>query len=263
MTPLMRLLERRETDSLIRICQKLREGDVVKFVSKLTHLDVEEEIRRRCVLRKTARNHRVVESPSGHAMSRKARFTNSATKPALMTQRVNINAMHRRHRALTTHVAGYYREAASVCLSRHHSSPEEIRLSDNGTESVAELEWDPPSPRVLAAWANDIVATEDGACCCVIAGVELLRGLFAVRRAETGTGADYYVGPKGSGRDDLENCLRLEVSGVNNGNDKDVIRRLEEKDQQARRGNSNLPALAGVVGFSAKLLMIRDVREKL
>jgi hypothetical protein len=89
----------------------------------------------------------------------------------------------------------------------------------------------------------------------------LLRGLFAVRRAETGTGADYYIGPNGSGEDDLEDCLRLEVSGVSDGGDKEVNRRLLEKVEQVRRGNGSFPALAGVMGFEAKLLMVKDVLE--
>lgn len=87
--------------------------------------------------------------------------------------------------------------------------------------------------------------------------------MFAVRRAETGTGADYYIGPQGAGMDDLEDCLRLEVSGVSDGDEKVVTKRLLEKIQQAQRGNSSLPAIAGVVGFSAKLLAFRDVPEAL
>jgi hypothetical protein len=116
---------------------------------------------------------------------------------------------------------------------------------------------------VQDAWANSRNTTEDGACACVIAGVEHLRGLFAVRRAETGTGADYYVGPLGSGESDLEDCVRLEVSGLDLGDYREVTRRLVEKVQQAQRGDSSLPAMAGVIGFSAKLLMLRDVAEGL
>jgi hypothetical protein len=179
-----------------------------------------------------------------------------------MANRVNLDAMHDRHWGLTSAIAGTYREAASVCLNRHHASPVELTLSDNGTRSSAELAWTVPSARVLAAWANSTDATEAGAYGCVVAGVELLRGLFAVRRAETGTGADYYVGPVGSGQDDLEDCIRLEVSGVDTGTERDVNRRLLEKVQQAQRGNSSLPALAGVVGFSCTLLMVKDVLEE-
>jgi DNA-binding MarR family transcriptional regulator len=39
---LMRVLHGREKQSLIRICRKLREGDIVKYISELTHQDVED-----------------------------------------------------------------------------------------------------------------------------------------------------------------------------------------------------------------------------
>ena len=38
---LMRALDAREQDSLGQLCAKLREGDVVKFISEITHLDAE------------------------------------------------------------------------------------------------------------------------------------------------------------------------------------------------------------------------------
>ena len=179
-----------------------------------------------------------------------------------MLHRINLQAMHERHRALTPSIAGAYKEAASVCLDRHHTSPIIIALSDNGFDSLTELSWTIPDARVLGAWANSTDATEFAAYGCVIAGVEQSRGLFAVRRAETGTGADYYVGPVGSGENDLEDCFRLEVSGVDAGDERKVTERLLQKIEQARRGDSCLPALAGVIGFAAKLLMVRDVTEK-
>ena len=115
----------------------------------------------------------------------------------------------------------------------------------------------------MDAWANTTDTTEAGAYGCVIAGVELLRGLFAVRRAETGTGADYYLGKADSGEHDLEDCLRLEVSGVSDGDVREVNKRLLQKVRQTQEGNSSLPAIAGVVGFSARLLMVQDVPEEL
>jgi|SRR5581483_3508993 hypothetical protein len=179
-----------------------------------------------------------------------------------MAKKITLDALEQRHYGLTAAVAGAYKEAASVCLNRHHGSPIELTLSDNGTESAAELAWSAPDDRTMGAWANDTDATEAGAYACVIASLEELRGFFAVRRAETGTGADYYVGPSGSGKHDLENCFRLEVSGVGAGDRKDVSKRLLGKVQQARNGNSSLPALAGVMGFAAKLLLVQDVLEE-
>ena len=178
-----------------------------------------------------------------------------------MTIQVNLESMHERHRALTEAVAAFYKEAASVCLSRHHVSPLSIVLSDNGTKCEGEVCWCLPDARTNDAWANSTDATEAGAYGCVIAALECMRSLFAVRRAETGTGADYYVGPVGSGENDLEDCLRLEISGVDSGSHDDVVNRLNAKIKQAHRGKSNLPALAGVIGFSAKLLILGDAKE--
>ena len=184
------------------------------------------------------------------------------TDDSKLPRTIRIDKMDERHRALIPPLAGTYEAAASVCLSQHHASPVELTLSDNGFESSAELAWSAPDARTLDAFANATDTTEQGAYCCVIASVELLRGKYAVRRAETGTGADYYVGTRGAGETDLENCLRLEVSGVANGEHRDVSKRLLEKVRQAQRGDSSLPALAGVIGFSAKLLMLRDVAEE-
>jgi hypothetical protein len=38
----MRALTSREQDLLSRLCRKLREGDIMKFVSEITHEDVED-----------------------------------------------------------------------------------------------------------------------------------------------------------------------------------------------------------------------------
>jgi hypothetical protein len=85
-----------------------------------------------------------------------------------------------------------------------------------------------------------------------LAVVEISEGMFAVRRAETGTGADYYVAPSNTAADDLEAWFRLEVSGVDRGDRLILAQRLKQKVQQAVDGQSNLPALAAVVGFRAR-----------
>lgn len=134
-------------------------------------------------------------------------------------------------------------------------------MIDNGLSSETEVEWEAPDDAIVGAWANEIDATEAGAYCCAIAGLECARGLFAVRRAETGTGADYYVGEPGSGEDDLEDCLRLEVSGLSAGTDAAVQYRLTAKVEQARAGNSALPAIAAVVGFARRVVAMEDVGD--
>lgn len=170
-----------------------------------------------------------------------------------------IQNMAERHTGLTEAIASAHTEAAGVCLSRHHQSPTALDLDRSGDRSIATVAWPQPSARTVGAWANDTDATEAGACACALAAVELVDGLVAVRRAETKTGADYYVAPKGSAVRDLEDCLRLEVSGVDKGRESVVNTRVGEKLAQAAAGDSNLPAMAGVVGFKAKLIVLTDL----
>lgn len=173
-----------------------------------------------------------------------------------------LHDLHVRHRGLTQPLAESFAEAAAVCLQRHHAPPVQVTLVDNGVASHADVTWIPPSTRVSGAWANTTDATESGAYACVIASVELLREFEAVRRAETLTGADYYIAPAGSVVEDLEICHRLEISGLDEGGEKEVLRRLNQKVKQARAGASNLPAVAGVIGFQSRLIMLQDVSEQ-
>jgi len=161
-----------------------------------------------------------------------------------------------RHPGLTPAVAKDYAEAARVCLDRHHASPILVEIDNGGSRSEVIVHWSETTDRERAARANAIDTTEAGAYGIALGAVELARGMVAVRRAETGTGADYYMAPLGAAVDDLENCLRLEVSGVDNGDERSVRQRLVQKRAQARAGTSNLPALAAVVGFAAKLVVI-------
>jgi hypothetical protein len=166
--------------------------------------------------------------------------------------------MAERHKALTPSVAGSYLEAARVCLDRHHASPKEFTLENNRVESIATVEWEVADSRVQAAWANVDDATRDGAYALAIAATELLKGMVAVHRAETRTGADYYVAPLGEELEDLENWWRLEISGTHS-DKSEVKRRLRIKLDQAKQGNSNLPALAAVIGFRVQLILLQTV----
>ena len=179
----------------------------------------------------------------------------------LMTaHKLPLDNMAHRHKGLTQTIAETYYEAARVCLDRHHISPKEFILKNDAVEQKTLVEWEQTDEQCRGAWANKDDATRDGAYAFAIAATEIAKGLFAIRRAETLTGADYYIAPLGKDMDDLEECFRLEVSGTDL-NQSQVEKRLTEKVKQASSGRSNLPALAAVVGFKAKLILIKTVEE--
>jgi hypothetical protein len=173
--------------------------------------------------------------------------------------RLNIKALSERHHAITPAVAADLYEAACVCLQRHHTSPQEFELDKEGERELVEIEWDEPDERTPGARASERPTTEAGASAIVVAAVEHARGLFAVARADVGSGADYYLLPNGVPFDDLEEAVRLEVSGVNLGSARHVRQRLAEKVRQALRGDSNLPAIVGVVGFRPRLVLLQEL----
>jgi hypothetical protein len=167
--------------------------------------------------------------------------------------------LDQRHSGVTKAIAESYAEAARVCFDRHHSSPIDFQLESISTKLSVAVRWVLTDAQTKAAWANDTDTTEAGAYACALAAAEVSEGLFAIRRAETKTGADYYVAPQGSPIDDLENSLRLEISGVDGAPAPVVLQRLQAKLKQVARGNGNLPALAGVVGFAARLILLDKV----
>lgn len=166
-----------------------------------------------------------------------------------------------RHRGLTPAVSDAYTEAARVCLDRHHVPPVDIIISNDGENVDTIAIWEPTDERQKAAWANELDTTRDGAYACALAAIELTKSMVAVGRAETKTGADYYVARLGDIVEDLENCYRLEVSGVDKGSQSIVEQRVRDKLSQASAGDSNLPAIAGVVGFKAKLVILQRLEE--
>jgi len=172
-----------------------------------------------------------------------------------------LNNLADRHPGLTSSLADSYLEAACVCLDRHHEPPQDFQLKNQLIEQLARVDWKPPDERCKKAWANENDATRDGAYACALAAIELSLGMVAVKRAETFTGADYYIAPINSQIDDLEDCLRLEISGTNL-DVYEVRRRLKKKVNQAQEGNSNLPALAIVVGFQVKFIFMQSVEKR-
>lgn len=169
--------------------------------------------------------------------------------------RIPLEQMEARHPGLTQAIAASNFEAARVCLDRHYASPVVFQADSSATTRELLAEWDRTDDRTRRAWANDIDTTEAGAYACTLAALEVCDDMVAMYRAETRTGADYYVAAAGSTPQDLEDCLRLEVSGVDRGDKNVVAERLKAKLDQAARGASDLPAMAGVVGFRAQTIL--------
>ncbi len=171
---------------------------------------------------------------------------------------LQLKNMSDRHEGLTPEIAACYSQAADVCFDKHHISPVIFSLEDNSAKHEVQIIWDEVDDRIKKAWANESDRVRDGAYACAIASVEEIKKLFAIQRAETLTGSDYYVAPINADSSDLEDWYRLEVSGTDL-NKTEVRSRLKKKVSQMIKGISNLPAIAVVIGFKAKLILMRSI----
>jgi len=172
-----------------------------------------------------------------------------------------LDGMDERHPGLTPAVAAYYAEGACVCLSRHHTTPTYFQARADARDYTAYIEWRPADDSAIAAWSNSDDTTRDGAYAVSLATLEVTDGLVATHRAQTRTGADYYVAPSGAGSASLEDAYRLEVSGLDKGDETAINQRLKRKREQTRRGQCNLPAIASIVGFRALVVRIEYVED--
>ena len=153
-------------------------------------------------------------------------------------------------------------QAAGVCLeSQGHAQGVNLRVRGD-RQGNHELHWPLETPQAQRSWANEDEATEQGA-----AGVAVLLareevGYLVVERANRGAGFDYWLGSQPAEVAPYE--AKMEVSGIRNGDESDIRRRVREKlDQIARHAPSvasNLPAYAVVTEFSRPVAEIREMK---
>lgn len=172
----------------------------------------------------------------------------------------DLTKLHERHN-ISQHLCGGFAEAAAVCFSRHHEPEVDLEVSrPEGAPVIRSLGWVAPDEVVRASWANRDDTTRDGAYAVSLAAVETEVGLVARSRADVRTGADWYVGPPGD-PSDLEDALRLEVSGVDAGDRRAVSARVRSKLKQIAAGCSDKLGLVCVVGFLERLVVIRRMDD--
>ncbi|MBI3467476.1 MAG: hypothetical protein HY000_31085 [Planctomycetes bacterium] len=154
--------------------------------------------------------------------------------------------------ALTPALGQVHAECAAVCLE-HQGHLESVELH---VRKSPEANYELSMPRVtdeMRRAHHDLQrATEFGACGVALLLAREVTGLTAIQQSRKGTGFDYWLGPADQPRDLLvfQNSARLEVSGILEGTDKQIIARLKQKLRQSEPSDATrLPAYAVVVEF--------------
>ena len=149
-----------------------------------------------------------------------------------------------------------FSEAAAVCLDFHQHQPDLQLVVTGGLEGEFNLLWEKTTERMKDSRQDMVATVESGAYALAMLVIEKLTGLQVIKQSQRRTGFDYWMGnPENLG---LQGLVRLEVSGILDGNNAQINQRLKEKVQQTKKSdNLNLLAYVVVVEFSQPIIKIK------
>lgn len=165
---------------------------------------------------------------------------------------LDLNRLRNGTPGITPDFGGCLCEAASVCLEdRSHTSGVSISVDGALAAHTMPLVWPAATQQAKHCYADPQFAVEFGAYGIAVLLIERLTEFTVVERSRKGTGFDYWLGPKRDAQPLFQDKRKLEVSGVLDGDENDVRRRLRQKLDQLRRGGVPLPGYGIVVCFAA------------
>lgn len=137
-------------------------------------------------------------------------------------------------------------EAAAVMLWKFHAAPRTLgRWEQSGDPVEVEVLWTEPDRALLPSYGNEKDATEYAAYAVAIAVANHL-GFTVLGRTVQGSGADWFMVPKGEPTNDY---YRLEVSGLARINPEKPEQRLAAKIAQLQKADLPRPGVAVVTRF--------------
>lgn len=151
--------------------------------------------------------------------------------------------------ALTPVAGAHLAEAASVALGVHtHKNPVNVEIRGIFSAQIG-LDFFPTDEQMRRTYGDSEENTEDGACGIALLLLMHLTKHTVVHRSRKGTGIDYFLGDK----DDFlfQNTARLEVSGIGDGTEQEIKRRMTIKKKQSEQSDYlTIPAYIVIVEFS-------------
>ena len=152
---------------------------------------------------------------------------------------------------LEPNLGGTLANAAAVCLDKNsHASGVELEVSGQYRRRI-EVCWDGPTDQVRSTYADLQEATEFGAAGVAIATLNTFGGWIVIQRSRKGNGFDYWISKKDQPSGPLfQDCAPLEVSGILNGDEAELQRRVRIKKRQIAVAKTRRGKVA-VVEFGA------------
>jgi hypothetical protein len=150
--------------------------------------------------------------------------------------------------AITPALGETLAEAITICLtSQNH--PNGIILSIEGDfQTQICLSYPPVTAQMQRCWNDQEYTTEQAAYGIAILLIRHLTNLTVIERSRKGSGFDYWLGMAQPNLP-FQRLMRLEVSGIRQGNDRLIKTRVRIKKEQVRRVENDCPAYVAIIEF--------------
>jgi hypothetical protein len=149
-------------------------------------------------------------------------------------------------------------EAIAVCLQdQNHPSGHELHV-EGDFQTQVRLSYPTVTEQMQRCWNDEEYTTEQAAYGIAFLLIRHLTPLTVIERSRRGTGFDYWLG---MAQDNLpfQRMMRLEVSGIRQGNRRLVNQRVKLKKVQVDRVQNPLPAYVAIVEFGTPRSYISQV----
>ena len=167
---------------------------------------------------------------------------------------LDLNTLRDGLPSVTSEFGACCAQAATICLEdQGHPLVADLvirgQLSENCKLTRLEV-----TDQMQRCWNDEEVTTEHGAYGVSFLIIRDLTEFTVIERSRKGPGFDYWLGNE----EELpfQNKAKLEVSGIRNGVDSDISRRVKQKKKQTSKAGSSLPIYIIVVEFGRPIAQV-------
>ncbi|NET34853.1 MAG: hypothetical protein F6K19_22980 [Cyanothece sp. SIO1E1] len=173
------------------------------------------------------------------------------TQPPEPTQTLDLSELQGGLPAITPAFGAALAEACAICLTgQGHQPGIELQVGGDFTE-VFVLLWPKVTDQMRRCWNDEEYTTEQAAYGIALMLIQQLTEFTVVERSRRGTGFDYWLGnPLESAERPFQKSVRLEVSGIRQGNRRQIRSRVKLKMEQVKPTDELAPAYIAVIEFS-------------
>ncbi|MEM8806036.1 MAG: hypothetical protein AAGF01_08420 [Cyanobacteria bacterium P01_G01_bin.38] len=172
-------------------------------------------------------------------------------------QTLDLSELHRGLPAITPAFGTALAEACSICLTdQGHQPGITLQLAGDFAEAFVLL-WPKVTDQMRRCWNDEEYTTEQAAYGVALMLIQRLTNFTVVERARRGTGFDYWLGNSVES-DELpfQKSARLEVSGIRQGDQRQIRSRVKLKMTQVKTTDDLAPAYIAVIEFSQPIAWV-------